>query len=104
VPAKLCGYKRVQVLDAPYPAIIEAEDHTVDGLLLELDNYSQLNKLDLFETDMYRRITVQVLVGNAATDAFAYLWNRDMELLIDQEWDYDYFVKHLLPFWTDLNV
>ena len=56
-----------------YPAIVEAAGETVDGLVYRGLDGRQLARLDRFEGEMYRRVRVAVLVGDAALQAQVYV-------------------------------
>ncbi|KAI8914185.1 Butirosin biosynthesis, BtrG-like protein [Gorgonomyces haynaldii] len=102
VPAVLRGYRRVCVRNAPYPALIQ-EEGQVEGVLVFVENQDQIDALDRFETDMYKRISVQTIVkeswGDRQVEAFVYLWNDAQDKLLDQEWSYEDFEKNKLPQW-----
>ena len=51
--AKLQGYKRVQVKNAPYPAIYETNDmDEVEGILYYISSLKEIELLDIFESSV----------------------------------------------------
>ncbi|KAJ2997571.1 hypothetical protein HDV02_005383 [Globomyces sp. JEL0801] len=99
----LKGYKRVQVMSAPYPAILKEDNSEVVGFLYDIPNIQLWDLLDQYESDLYKRITVDVILqqekGIQSVKADVYLWNANINQLSQLEWDYDDFVKNKLPGW-----
>lgn len=87
----LFGWKRCQVQDQSYPAIIAAQAQTVPGVLWTDVAESEMNLLDAFEGSEYQRVTVNV-IDSAGMHycAQAYAWARP-DGLIDEPWDFDWF-------------
>ncbi|KAJ3309998.1 hypothetical protein HDV04_005500 [Boothiomyces sp. JEL0838] len=101
----LKDYKRVKVDNAPYPAIYPSEGAQVVGDLCEV-GADIIELLDRFESSLYKRITVNVLVtlekGIQSVEADVYVWNQDLSKLSIYEWDYEYFKTYLLPGWSEV--
>lgn len=97
--AVLKSYKRCRVKGAPYPAAIEAASSSeIVGGLVYLEGAEQLAKLDAFESDFYKRITVDVIItqdkGISSIEADTYIWNLSLDKLdIAQDWSYEKFVS-----------
>ena len=110
IPATIQGYKRVKVRNAPYPgnlinqAVIPGQGQ-VDGIIVFLEHPNELEVLDQFETDMYVRTMVSVIVkeewGDRVVQAQTYIWNKDHSLLLDEPWDYEDFLTNGLPGWMN---
>ena len=97
----LKGFKKYQVRGAPYPAAIKSlESSEIVGGLLYLSDFQQLTKLDAFESDLYRRETVDVLVaqdkGICLIESDVYIWNQDISRLEERDWSYEKFISKLL--------
>ena len=56
-----------------------------------------MTKLDAFESDLYRRETVDVLVaqdkGICLIESDVYIWNQDISRLEERDWSYEKFVS-----------
>lgn len=110
--ARVKGYSRTSLRFggriADYPAVVPDENSEVDGLLLALKTLSQRQKLDDFEGDSYRAISVSVDILDAqgkpceVTDADMYLWNGGDDLILNTPWDLDTFIRERLNDWLDL--
>lgn len=110
-PARVQGYRRVAVKFADYPAVISSSNEAdfVDGYLLQVEIPSQRRKLDNFEGELYKVISVVVtLVGHdnqqtgESTSADMYLWDGDMDLVSSEPWELEIFTKDRLEDWLDL--
>jgi gamma-glutamylcyclotransferase (GGCT)/AIG2-like uncharacterized protein YtfP len=93
---------------ADYPAVIPKEGSEVDGLLILLATPSQRQKLDDFEGDSYRAVSVSVDILDAhnspceVIEADMYLWKGRDDLILNTPWDLDIFIKERLKDWLDL--
>ncbi|KAJ3302848.1 hypothetical protein HDV03_004537 [Kappamyces sp. JEL0829] len=93
----LKDHKRVLVKNAPYPAAIPHAGSEIVGDLVYLETVDQVRILDRFESDLYKRVTVAVVVqqdkGITQELADVYLWaKQESQLDVDQEWSYAKFV------------
>jgi gamma-glutamylcyclotransferase (GGCT)/AIG2-like uncharacterized protein YtfP len=91
--ATLLGFKRRRVKNKPYPACIPSLDASVSGLLINASADERLN-IDRFESNYYKRVTEDVLVGNEKIRADLYVWNRDFEELDleGSDWSFEEFM------------
>lgn len=94
-PLTLSGFKRVTVKSQVYPALVPCKDASVHGLLLNVSR-KQLETLDVFETDDYKRVDMD--------GVDVYLWNKSILGLDNREWDYENFVKNDLEGWLELQM
>ena len=107
--AVLSRFARFAVRGEVYPGIVEREGASTDGILYFDVDVCSLSRLDDFEGDLYRRISVEVKdTGGGQFAAFAYEikpWKADR--LSGAVWDVrefeghlDYFIKHYEGFLT----
>jgi gamma-glutamylcyclotransferase (GGCT)/AIG2-like uncharacterized protein YtfP len=92
IPAKLRKHKRYSVKFADYPAIIPTGnvDDSVDGMLVFGLDKEERDRLDKFESGLYRlrKVGVELILsdGEAGTvEAETYVWGGDDERLEDPE-------------------
>lgn len=94
LPANLPGYRRSQVKGEVYPGISEDAAGRVAGLLYLEVPAAALQRLDLFEGEMYERR--QVLVEDedrAVRPAMTYVFRPAyLHLLTGAPWDFDQFL------------
>ena len=91
VAATLHGWKRCQVADQPYPAIVRAPEVSVTGVLWMGLSDPEWIRLDTFEGHEYQRITVQVTdTRGDLHSADTYAWALQ-EGLVDTPWDFEWF-------------
>ena len=90
VPAELDGYACFRVRHAPYPAIAPVPDATTAGELIDGLSPADLDKLDAYESAMYRRLVVTVRDGAGNdVEAFTYVIDKSaVQRLSDEHWDY----------------
>ena len=89
-PAKLPGYACFRVRHAPYPAITPAAGATTVGELVGGLSPADLEKLDDYESALYRRLVVTVRddAGNDV-NSFTYVIDESaLDRLSDENWDY----------------
>lgn len=89
-PAELPGYACFRVRHAPYPAITPAADATTAGELVGGLSHADLEKLDAYESSLYRRcvVTARNLAGTNVK-SFTYVINESaLNRLSDESWDY----------------
>ena len=97
LPAKVRGYRRWRVRGETYPAMVEAPLHEVDGWLWRGVDDAALARLDAFEGDEYRRITLLAEpLGAAPCPAEAWLFVAGARI-DHRPWDYDEFLADALP-------
>ncbi|MDJ0786257.1 MAG: gamma-glutamylcyclotransferase family protein [Myxococcota bacterium] len=87
-PAVLPGYARRGLRERVYPAIVPRSGEQVAGRLVHgLDDRGR-ERIDRFEGDLYRRLRVEVRVGDARLLAFAYVLHPDRTgELLEASWD-----------------
>lgn len=87
-PARLHGHRRLALRGRDYPALVAAEGHTVEGMLLAV-TAAELARLDAYEAEEYRRVAVRVEdgAGAAPVAAWVYLWNGPAGALAERDWD-----------------
>ena len=87
-PATLNGYRRMRMLDRPYPVIRPAPTEQVGGRILTGLNRSQIHQIDRYEGKEYRRKRVRVhLPDGSHRTAWTYVaaarsgesWSNDSE-------------------------
>nr|KAJ3421137.1 hypothetical protein HK105_004394 [Polyrhizophydium stewartii] len=108
-PARLAGFRRFGVTGAPYPAIVAAgPDDSVEGVLSFVRTAAEVELLDVFETSMYRRETVETTVaeswGMRTVEADVFVWNKDPALLDGKPWDFDNFLAHRMAEWMQVET
>lgn len=71
-PCVARGWQTVYYPGELYPALVTADDHSVEGLLLESLSEADQRRLDAFEGDQYRRdiMSVEGAVGTIAALAY----------------------------------
>ena len=93
-PAVLSNYRRAMIAGERYPGMIPQANSEVEGCLYQGISLADLQKLDVFEGEMYERVLVEVHQRHPI-NAYSYiLSDRCAHLLTDEEWSYDHFVKH----------
>ena len=112
-PAKIYGYERLAVANCDYPAALLSQPSScVEGMLLQLTTKSQKTKLDNFEGDIYKRVSVPVHLNTSETpaaseapvnvEADVYVWDGDREKLTSEPWSLQIFEAERLEDWLDL--
>ncbi|CAO3625701.1 unnamed protein product [Mucor hiemalis] len=96
--ASLKGYTRSSLKGEDYPAMTYTgnPDDTVDGVICQCLTQKDIEALDVFEGDWYKRIPVKVFSATDKKDAIdteTYLYVGDTELLTGAEWDFSYFLS-----------
>lgn len=97
------GYKRVCVRNAPYPAIIPKDGSHVEGGIYFIQSHDETRLLDTFESDMYRRETIdaRVVEENRVVEADVYVFDKDVLLLDDTPWSFEEFEKNHMNNWIE---
>jgi gamma-glutamylcyclotransferase (GGCT)/AIG2-like uncharacterized protein YtfP len=91
VEAVLDHWKRVRVDQETFPAALPASGEQVRGILWFDLSAAEIERLDAFEGDHYRRVRVQVSdVSGHRHSAQVYQWSREAGL-INEPWDIDWF-------------
>jgi gamma-glutamylcyclotransferase (GGCT)/AIG2-like uncharacterized protein YtfP len=86
-PASLSGYRRSRLHGLEYPAIFPAQGGEVSGILYLGLNPEALQRLDIFEGELYSREELVVTAGGKPLPAMAYVLKRPYHhLLSGQEW------------------
>lgn len=83
--AILCGYVRMGVRGAAYPAMVADASNRVDGLVLTGLSGAELAALDAYEGDEYVRIEVCVETDAGQARVWAYVWAGSRERLCGRE-------------------
>ncbi|MBW2072119.1 MAG: gamma-glutamylcyclotransferase [Deltaproteobacteria bacterium] len=94
--AWLYGYERRRIRGQSYPTIIAAPAASVvKGLLYLQVSQEDLQKLDTFEGEYYRRGRVHCVVRNGSKiPAVVYLFKKQYALLVEHElWDAAWFCQ-----------
>lgn len=91
-PARLHGHQRRCIKGETYPAAIAASaTDSIDGELYMNINPEDMQRLDRFEGDDYRKIEAPVvLMDNSVVMAAVYLY-RHHERVTPQDWDVQWF-------------
>jgi gamma-glutamylcyclotransferase (GGCT)/AIG2-like uncharacterized protein YtfP len=87
LPASLSGYRRSRLHGLEYPAIFPARGGEVSGILYLDLNPEALERLDIFEGEMYSREELVVNAGGKPLPAMAYVLKKPCHhLLTGKEW------------------
>jgi gamma-glutamylcyclotransferase (GGCT)/AIG2-like uncharacterized protein YtfP len=94
-PAVLTGYRRCKVRGEPYPAVLVDSDASVTGILYRNLNEPAWQRLDRFEGEMYRRLEIQVRLGDeSCARAGVYViqpaYHHHLSL---EDWSFDEFLR-----------
>jgi len=102
-PAKLLNYRKRAVCQEVYPALVQGENGTVDGVLYRAVSQNDIIILDRFEGSEYQRIEVVVQSdGDTPIRAYTYVLHADFhEQLLPQDWDRVAFEKHGMQVFLD---
>lgn len=108
-PARVENIARHSLHGRDYPAAVKKPGSSITGYLLRPQTCSQRKKLDDFEGEVYQVIAMEVSllddtgeVAEAGIEADMYLWNGGEELVSDQAWDLQWFIRERLEDWLDL--
>jgi len=95
--ARLEGYARYRVAGRVYPAIVEALGSEVSGVLYSDLEAAELDRLDLYEGELYERREVSVWVGSGRVAAATYVVRPELRHRLSSEaWDLAGFQRHHL--------
>jgi gamma-glutamylcyclotransferase (GGCT)/AIG2-like uncharacterized protein YtfP len=105
-PAILEGYARYRVQERVYPAITENERGRVEGLVYSGLSSTELERLDIYEGELYERRLVTLSRAGLDLRAFAYVLRADQRHLLSSEaWDLGTFTRdHLNDYLDQIRV
>lgn len=87
-PAQLAGYARYRITDRVYPAIVPAAASEVDGVVYSGLDTAELERLDLYEGELYERRGLLVRVGERVVIAHCYVLRPEHAARLSSEpWD-----------------
>jgi gamma-glutamylcyclotransferase (GGCT)/AIG2-like uncharacterized protein YtfP len=94
--ATLHGYAIYRVKNAEYPGIIRIADRETEGIVYDNLSAKDLNVLDLFEGDFYRRQLLDVrLSGGSNSKAWVYVVaDNHKDILSDESWCLENFMDN----------
>lgn len=94
--AILPNHRRLAVRGAPYPGMVPAAAHNVEGVVYSGIGPRGLVRLDRFEGEMYKRVRVRVTLANGSRRAtFTYVIKGAFrDRLEPHEWDPEAFLAH----------
>jgi gamma-glutamylcyclotransferase (GGCT)/AIG2-like uncharacterized protein YtfP len=96
-PARLNGYQIYSVKSTPYPALINCDTATVDGIVYQGLSPGEMQLLDDYEGDEYQRRQSVLLIGDNRLSAWVYVYKSQYRnRLAGQGWDYTQFVERHL--------
>lgn len=104
IPAILSGFKKYCVKDCDYPAIIQMDDSSISGKVLENVDDESLKVISFYEGDEYVKQKVTVLINNGYKEVIAFIWVKGTECLENREWDLHYFQKNKLKYYVDVVI
>ncbi len=84
-PAVLQGFKRYRVMHEVYPAILPVAGSEVSGRLYAGLSQENLERLDAFEGDLYRRQAVEVQTDQGSVVAYTYVCKEEYSHLVSGE-------------------
>jgi gamma-glutamylcyclotransferase (GGCT)/AIG2-like uncharacterized protein YtfP len=96
--ATLPGYRRNRLVDRSYPGVTPAPDAVTLGCLYRGIDAPTLERLDIFESEIYDRLELTVQMGASQADPTARAWvyvvaPRYRHLLSPDPWDLDAFMR-----------
>ena len=103
--ATLPGYRRRQIVNEVYPAIVPCAVDQVQGICYSGLDAAQGRLLDSFEGDMYRRHKVTIDTAAGVQSAYTYVLESRFRMRFSQEpWSLESFVAtHLDAFVRDYH-
>lgn len=108
-PAKVENVARYSLHGCDYPAAIKEDGSSIHGYILQPKTLSQRRKLDDFAGEVYKVETVQAIqLGDdgekveGVVQADIYLWNGDKDMVSNEAWDFEWFIRERLEDWIDL--
>lgn len=105
-PARLSGYACYRILDRVYPAIVQAADGEVGGLLYAGLDVADLVRLDEYEGAIYERRELSVLVAGERVPACTYVLRPEhLHRLSREPWDLKQFEReHLAGYLAQVTL
>jgi gamma-glutamylcyclotransferase (GGCT)/AIG2-like uncharacterized protein YtfP len=94
VPATLLDYRRAKIAGVSYPGMIPEPGSRVDGCLYKQLSLSDLEKLDIFEGEMYQRKLVEIHLEQTLQSYTYILAGAHAHLLTNEAWSYEDFLKN----------
>lgn len=93
-PACLNNYFRSAIRDREYPGITPRRGTMVTGVLYLNLSSEPIQRLDVFEGELYRREVVEVVTEHdGVIEAMTYVIKPQYrDLLTDEEWSFNYFL------------
>ncbi len=94
IPARLTGFKRFRISGEDYPGAVKSSaDDFVRGIVYMSVSESDMEMLDLYEGELYRRETVTVITdGGESVDSVIYIMTEGDDVSCDEpDWDPEYF-------------
>ncbi|KAJ8758821.1 hypothetical protein K2173_000542 [Erythroxylum novogranatense] len=99
--AVLDGYHRFSIKGRVYPAILPVENKKVTGKVFFGITNSELDILDVFEDEEYKRRPVDVSLRDSSDEVqvFAYVWSDKDDPNLYGEWDFEQWkITHMNDF------
>lgn len=103
--ATLHGYARKKISELPHAGIVEQENSSVDGLLLEGISIPDTTIIDKFQEDHERRL-VEIKINGETRIASTHIPKKDVQLS-DEEWKpeefayVDFYLETVIPEFYD---
>ena len=94
--AELKDFKRRQVLQGDYPAIVEAKGESVTGKLIVNIDARSLEMLRFYEGDDYDCQKLEISVEEKSVQALVFVWKHDANMLTEPDWDAEFFKRNFL--------
>lgn len=94
--AELKNYKRMQVAEGDYPAVVEAEGEYVKGKLVMNVDARSAEVLRFYEGDDYDCKTLEITIDSKPVKASVFVWKQDVTLLADTDWSFNHFRQNFL--------
>ena len=94
--ATVRDYAIYKVKDAEYPGIIRSADREIGGIVYDHVSDKDLKVLDLFESDLYRRQLLDVVLADGTTcNAWCYvIRDENRSLLTNEIWRLEDFLNN----------
>ncbi len=92
--ATLTNFLRSKIRDEEYPGIVPQRGSVVTGIIYFDLSAESINRLDIFEGELYRRQKVEVITeNNSSVAAMTYVIKpRYEDLLTGEEWSFSEFL------------
>lgn len=105
-PAILAGYARYRVQERAYPAIVEQPGAHVEGLVYGGLSSTELERLDLYEGELYERRLVTLPRAGVDMHAHAYVLRSALRHLLSSDaWDLGAFTRdHLNDYLNQIRA